>query len=686
MRLRLSRFIHMIPVADGRVLVVDAISHVRLTVDARLAELIGSFAAPQDVPEPLAAGGVIAGMVERGMLTQMSPEAELADVAGLLAPYHGRDPDALLQKLRREAKEGGDPYWAATRPLGLEDFTGDRPRVDLLLLGDCDLHVESDFLRREAGARGFDLRVAASFPDDVRLAGERRHDAVLVGALRARHGLTDPVRSDAPPHAALLAEARALIDGLRRHTSAPILIDGLPEPTVQPLGLGERGQLGHRNRFRAANLALSALVEDFADVHLVDIAAALGAAGAERLVDDGLFGFTHMGSPGWLLQRAEAELDAVHGLFPDTAPLAAWVDGDPYAREAVTAGAHLDALTVALGLDAKKVVAVDLDGVLWPGVLAETGQPFAWTPQQNPHAYIGLYFGLHEALLTLKRRGVLLACVSKNDEATVRELWRYADHYPRHMTLRPEDFVTLRINWGDKADNICSVADELGLSLDSFLFIDDHPVERERVRQRLPAVEVWGEDPFSLRRRLLNDPRLQRARVSAEAAGRTELTRAQLGRQAARAEAPSEASFLASLDVQTRITRLAPGAEATRVVELFARTTQFNTTGVKPTVAELQAMLADPGARVYAAHVRDRFADNGLVGAALIRDGEITGLALSCRVLGLGVEHVILKHILAAEGPLSGRIIPTARNAVVRNIYGDNGFKAEEGGLWRYAS
>ena len=75
---------------------------------------------------------------------------------------------------------------------------------------------------------------------------------------------------------------------------------------------------------------------------------------------------------------------------------------------------------------------VDLDGTLWPGVLAETGSPFAWTPEiSGPFSFIGLYFGLHEALKSLKKRGVVLACVSKNDEATVRELWKYPDHYPK---------------------------------------------------------------------------------------------------------------------------------------------------------------------------------------------------------------------------------------------------------------
>jgi FkbH-like protein len=684
MLLRLSRFAHMIPIAEGRVLIVDAISHVRLAVDADLAALIAGFATPQDVTGAHPAGRAIAALVDRGVLTRLTSEEELAEVSAVLAPYHGRDPDALLQKFRREAKEGGEPYWAAARALGVADLDDQRPRVDIVLLGDCDVHMESDFLRREAAARGLDLRVAATFPDDVRFAGEHRHDAILVGALRSRHGLTDAPRDDAPPHAAFIAEARSIIEGLRRHSSAPILIDSLPEPSVQPMGFAERGPLSHRGRFRAANLALEALVETYADVHMVDIAAALGAVGAERLLDDGLNSFTHMGSPGWLLQRAPEELAPVHGVFPDLALLAASVDGDPYVREAVTARAHLDALAVVLGLDAKKCVIVDLDGVLWPGVLAETGSPFAWTPEDNPHSYVGLYFGLHEALLALKRRGILLACVSKNDEATVRELWTYPAHYPRQMLLTPDDFVSWRVNWDDKVENIRAIADELGLALETFLFIDDNPVERDRVRQRLPQVEVWGEDPFSLRRRLLNDPRLQQPSLTAEAAGRTELAKAQLSRQAARAEAPSEADFLASLAVRSRFERLAPGdAAADRIVELFQRTTQFNATGLKVSRAELDALLAAPDAAVYAAHVADRFADHGLVGAILVRGDEIAGLALSCRVLGLDVEHAFLRHVLAELGPLSGRIVATARNAPVRNIYRDNGFTLGDDGVWR---
>jgi FkbH-like protein len=688
MILRLSRFVHLLPVGDDRVLVIHAVSHLRLVVDAQLAEMIGFFATPRELAEG-AGPGAFAALIERGILTEQTPEEELAGVTAELGAYHGRDPAELLERFRRGAKEGGETYWAAGAALGAADVAeGGGQRLELILFGDCDVHMETDFLRKEAAGRGIDLRVAATFPDDLRLAGEHRHDAILIGALRARHAIADAMASGdgAPPFALFIAQARQIIEGLRAETAAPILIDNLPEPTVQPLGMAERGQWGHRNRFRLANVALAELAESYADVHVVDVAAAMGEAGSLSMLDDGQVGFTHFGSPGWMLQRPEAEKAAVHHLFPDIAPLAEAVGDDPYGREAVMARAHVDTLVAVTGFDRKKCVIVDLDGVLWPGVLAETGAPFAWTPEvSGPFSYIGLYFGLHEALLALKRRGILLACVSKNDEATVRDLWKYDDHYPRERLLTPDDFVTWRVNWTDKATNIRSIADELGFALETFLFIDDHPVERERVRQQLPDVEVWGEDPFALRRRLLTDPRLSPPRITEESAARTEATKAQLSRGRHRADSADEASFLASLNVQTRIEQLAPGAALERVEELFQRTTQFNTTGAKFAVAALAAMLGRPDAAVFTAHVSDRFGDHGLVGAAVIEGREIVGLAMSCRVLGLGVEGHFVQHILTSlgAGEVTARIIETPRNGPVRNLYRDNGFTLGDDAIWR---
>lgn len=699
MRLRSSSFVHKIPVGPDRVLLVHAISHLRFLANGEIGRIFDFFAEPRSLPDealPLmdelgcdrdALANCIGALLERGALTEKSPEDEAAGFGELMAASYGRDPGELLERYRREAKEGGLDYWATGAATTLADFAAPKTRIDAILFGDCDVHMEANFLTREAARRGIDLRVAATFPDDTSFAAEHKHDVVLIGALRSRHAIAAPPEGRSP-HEAFIAEATHLLQSLRVHTPAPILIDNLPEPTVQPLGMAERGAGGHRNRFRLANLNLAELAERFSDVHVVDAAAVLAAAGAERLLDDGQVGFTHLGSPGWMLQRPEAEKAAVHGIAPDPAPLAAAVGGDPYGREAVMARAHLDALMTALGVDRKKCVIVDLDGVLWPGVLAETGAPFAWTPEiSGPYSHIGLYFGLHEALLALKQRGVLLACVSKNDEAVVRELWTYPEHYPRERLLTPDDFVTWRVNWTDKVENIRSIAAELGFALDAFLFIDDRPDERDRVRQRLPEVEVWGEDPFALRRRLLSDPRLQLPRLTEEAGARTDLVKAQLTRQRLRTETMSESDYRASLAVKHTVRRLAAGDPLERIAELFQRTTQFNTTGRRFSVAELQAMVADPAQAVFSLTVCDRFGDHGLTGAIVVAGDEIVGLAVSCRVLGLGVEQAFVADVVAALAPdhprLSARIVETARNAPVRNVYRDAGFTLGEDGAWR---
>jgi FkbH-like protein len=696
-----SRFVHQLPLGADRVLVIHAVDHQRLTIDREVGAVLDFFAAPRHWPDDYPAlarrlaydqptmAGVVATLVERGFLVEGSAADEGAQIVAKLGVTYGRDPGELLDRYRRELTEGAQSYWSAGAARGIADLGAAKKRVDVLLFGDCDIQMEADFLRREALTRGIDLRVAATSPDDVRFAAEHRHDAVLIGALGARHLLTlAPEAAQGPAHAPYILQARQLLEQLRQQTTAPILIDNLPEPTVQPLGLAERGLNGHRTRFRTVNVVLADLAASFADVHVVDIAAAMAAIGAARMIDDAQVGFTHLGSPGWLLQRPESEKAATHGLFPDLKPLAQALDGDPYGREAAMARTHIDAVVTVLGIDRKKCVIVDLDGVLWPGVLAETGSPFAWDPTiSGAFSYIGLYFGLHEALLCLKQRGIVLACVSKNDEATVRELWRYPSHYPAKRLLTPDDFVTWRVNWHDKAENIRSIAAEIGFALETFLFIDDHPIERDRVRQRLPEVEVWGEDLFGLRGKLLSDPRLQLPTITEEAAQRTELVKAQLTRQQFRAEALDDSDYVASLQVQCHIERLVTDTKLDRVEELFRRTTQFNATGRVFALGELQGLVKDPNAWLYTLHVSDRFGDHGLVGAAAIIKGEIVGLVLSCRVLGLGVEHKFLRRMvneLKATGIIpTARIVETARNAPVRNIYRDNNFTQDSMSLWR---
>jgi len=382
MLLRASSYVHHIPVGANRTLLVHAISQLRFTVDADVVKVMNYFVQAHPVPESYddltkltghdeaSLAAFVKNLIERGLLTEKTAEEEQAAVTAKLGDSYGRDPTELLDRYRRELKEGARSYWTAGAAQGIADLGTAKKRLDVALFGDCDIHMEADFLRQEAAKRGYDLRVAATAPDDFAFAAERPHDAIIIGALQARHFITSDPEPGQEPHALYIAQARHVLRQLRERTTAPILIDNLPEPTVQPLGLAERGLHGHRMRFRHATIALAELAETFADVHVVDIAAALAAVGSEALLDDGQVGFTHMGSPGWMLQRPESEKAAIHNIAPDMNGLIELVGGDPYRREAVIARAHIDVLIAALGLGRKKCVIVDLDGTLWPGVLA----------------------------------------------------------------------------------------------------------------------------------------------------------------------------------------------------------------------------------------------------------------------------------------------------------------------------
>ncbi|MDE1901383.1 MAG: HAD-IIIC family phosphatase [Alphaproteobacteria bacterium] len=700
--LRQSIFTHRIRVATNSTLLLHAISQLRLKVDAEVDRVMAYFAEPREMPaayadlkelvphdEP-ALAAFIKTLTDNGFLTDKSPEEEQAAMAEKLGATYGRDPGALLDRYRRDNKEGGGAYWAAQAARGFDELASDAPRVDIALFGDCDMHMEGDFLRREAASRGVDLRVAATSVDDFAFAAERQPAALFVGALNARYFLMRDPEAGQEAHALYIEQARHILRGLRAHTVAPIFIDALPEPTVQPLGLADRGPDSHRNRFRRANLALAELAADFADIYVVDTPAILAQAGVMPMIDDWLVDFAHMGAAAWMLQRPDSEKAAVHNQMPDMEGLARLTGPDPYAREAAMARAHVDMLAGVLGWGRKKCVIVDLDNTLWPGVLAETGAPFAWDASiSGLFSYIGLYVGLHEALLCLKKRGIVLACVSKNDEAVVRDLWKYPDGYPRDRLLTLDDFVTCRINWDDKPANIRSIADELGFADDAFLFIDDNPVERDRVKAFMPNVDIWGDNLFDLRHRLLTDPRLQVTQVTAESGNRTHLVKAQLGRQKVRAAMDDDNAYIASLDIKINFAAL-DGHDAgicARVEELFRRTTQFNATGKIFSAADLRRLAAGTASQVFTLHVADKFGDHGLVGAAVVESREITGLVLSCRVLGMGIEHQFMRHMMQAlgAGAVAARIVETARNVPVRNIYRDHGFVLKDG-AWLYTS
>ncbi len=330
----------------------------------------------------------------------------------------------------------------------------------------------------------------------------------------------------------------------------------------------------------------------------------------------------------------------------------------------------------------RKVLCTDLDNTLWGGVLGEEG----WAGIATGTAFPGNCFQAYQRYLKqLAARGILLVAVSKNNPGDVDEVFakRASD-----LLLTLDDFAARKIGWSDKTDALRELAVELSLGLDSFVFVDDHPVECEAMRQQLPEVATVclpADQPWRYVELLAAEPFFDTLAVTEADAQRTEEYRAQAKRSQLASHAGSREEFLASLGI---VCTVLPVAEAplARAVQLLGKTNQFNLTTRRHGAAEVEQFAADGVA--LAVRVRDRFGDAGVVGLALVKAGpgeaawRIDSFLLSCRVIGRGIEAAMLAEIasLAREAGvrrLLGEYVPSAKNALCANFYADHGFSLE---------
>jgi FkbH-like protein len=471
--------------------------------------------------------------------------------------------------------------------------------------------------------------------------------------------------------------ALAAVDG-----KGLLLVQGIASPQTSPLGLREhRDAQGLQAALFDLNRTAQRCVSRSPNALFVDEEQLLSSVGKRWLLDDLVSTYSHHGALAFDAEDPSAQ-DRLHSFGVK----------DRLLLHRVLARAYVDHHRAWKAEDTIRCIAVDLDNTLWPG---EAGQD-AWSLQDDKIALAlmyGRHGGLHEALKILKGRGILLAVVSKNTAEVVLRKWHVEDVplvYRAEATdtthyLVPADFVRLKINWEKKSDNLRALLQELGITQRQLAFIDDHPVERAEVQQALPGVMVLGEDMNLVREQLLTHPRFQVLTSSDEARQRTESTRARLERDDALAAAPDHAAFLSGLQVRCTVTREVDAARIPRITELLNRTNQFNTTALRLTAAEVETLLKRPDAAVLSMTVVDRFADYGLVGVAVVVGQNIRGFALSCRVLGLEAERVLLHHAVhAATSPgnpvtLSFTSAPEGRNLPATRLFQAAPFKPGPG-------
>jgi len=336
-----------------------------------------------------------------------------------------------------------------------------------------------------------------------------------------------------------------------------------------------------------------------------------------------------------------------------------------------------------LGLS-RKLLVLDLDNTLWGGIVGEDGLNGI---RLGPPSALGeRYQDFQHYLKDLKDRGVLLALASKNNPGDAEEVLR------RHpgSVLRPDDFVSSKVNWNDKASNIRLIATELRLGLDSFVFLDDNPAERTAVRQALPEVivpEVSGEPAESIAAlekglyfqavRLTDEDRTRNASYLANTKQAEICLRG----------GGSLDEYLASLSMRVEYGPV-DAETSIRVTQLINKTNQFNLTTKRYTQEEVESRMASSAYWCRWYRLKDRFADHGIIGV-LIADvsGErwrVDTWLMSCRVIGREVEAFMFRDLLQSARAvgattIEARYIPTAKNALVSQLLPGFGFVAIHG-------
>jgi FkbH-like protein len=359
----------------------------------------------------------------------------------------------------------------------------------------------------------------------------------------------------------------------------------------------------------------------------------------------------------------------------EIAPQAAPVYGDLLAR----------VIAAQRGLS-RKCLVLDLDNTLWGGVIGDDGPEGIILGEGTGTGEAHL--GLQRYAKQLRERGVILAVCSKNDPAVAEAVFR--DH--PEMLLRLTDIAAFVANWEDKAVNLRRIAKQLNIGIDSLVFVDDNPAERARVRESLPMVAVpeLPADPAQYVRCLADAGYFESVAFTSDDSQRAEQYAANASREALRESAQSIDDFLRGLDMSVSFGPFQT-VDLVRIAQLIGKTNQFNPTTRRYSLEDVTRFAATDRCLTLQFRLVDRFGDNGLVSAMILRPEslapelvEIDSWVMSCRVFGRELEREVMNIAVETARRMGVRAfracyIPTSKNAVVSGLYLELGFALVSG-------
>lgn len=395
--------------------------------------------------------------------------------------------------------------------------------------------------------------------------------------------------------------------------------------------------------------ALESLCERYKSFYVLDIDACLESLGTERTFDP----------RNWYYARTRLSNLGMEQLVSSVHKIATRYQDPPH-----------------------KVLVLDCDNTLWGGVVGEEGLAGIQLGTDGPGK---AFFDFQKTIRYLKEDGVLLALSSKNN---IEDVWEVFDKHDS-MLLKRKDLVAAKVDWNEKSKNILALSKELDLNVNSFVFWDDNPVEREKARFAIPEM-LTVEVPSEIHHwPALLETMFEFARfyVTEEDRQKTAQYEARYKFIESKNNAADEDSFLKSIALKGELIELNQGNIA-RAVQLCQKTNQFNLTTNRYTSEQLLAFAANDKEFCVLARLTDRFADHGLVGLVCLRELDrqtliLENLLLSCRVLGRKFEFWIMNKILALATrrgykQICGLFVDSGKNVVSRDYLPDCGFVAVE--------
>ena len=325
----------------------------------------------------------------------------------------------------------------------------------------------------------------------------------------------------------------------------------------------------------------------------------------------------------------------------------------------------------------KKVLLLDCDNTLWGGVVGEEGYNKVILGDEG----IGLiYKNFQKVIKKLINSGVLIVLVSKNNEFDVKEVLKKN----KNMILKEKDITAMKVNWQEKSKNIIELSKELSLGMDSFVFWDDNPIERKKVKMKVKDVTVINpkKNIEEWPRQLASLNIFESGQLTKEDKIKTQLYKIRDDFENNKKNYDDEVQYLRSINISVKVHEINKN-NIVRAEQLCNKTNQFNLNLKRLNQKEIIKLTKNKNYDLKMLSLKDDYGDHGLIaiyGINFQKDKfKIDLFAMSCRVLGRYLENWILNKIKDYAKIKKSRFIHAdfvkgPRNNIFKQFLLDNGF------------